>query len=72
MANPADCISCLGAPGRRSLPFVEPSMCEGAQFSNLWDSEEPQRIEENKTFWLLYEGALFAAIDSQSHLSRIV
>ena len=54
------------------FPPLENDMCEGAWFSNLWDSKEPKHIEENKTFWLLYEGSISTTINSQSCLSLIV
>lgn len=44
-------------------------MCEWAQFSNIWDTKDPQQIEENKTLWLFYDGAISTTIDSQLCLS---
>ena len=29
-------------------------MCEGARYAHLWESEDKQRIEDNKVFWGLF------------------
>ena len=54
------------------LPEVESGVCEGARYANLWDSPYPQRVKENKIFWVLFEGALAAVIHLQPRLSSTI
>ena len=44
-------------------------MCEGAHYAHLWDSKDPQRLEDNQVFWVLFQSSLAAAINSRPRLS---
>ena len=57
------------APEDLVLPELEPDMCEGARYVNMWDSKDEKRIEDNKVFWVLFQSRLAAAIHSQPRLS---
>lgn len=54
----------------RNSPRVEPGVCKGARYANLWDSLDQKRLKENNMFWVLFEGALVLAIHSRPKLSR--
>ena len=38
------------APEESILPKLTPDMCEGARYTNLWDSKDVQRIDVNQVF----------------------
>ena len=54
------------------FPELEPGMCEGVWFANLWDSKDPKRIKEKKVFLVLFDRALATSINSQSCLLPMV
>lgn len=47
-------------------------MCEGACYAHLWDSTNPQLLEENQVFWVLFQSSLDAAINSQPRFSPVM
>ena len=44
-------------------------MSEGARYAHLWDSMDPQWLEDNQVFWVLFQSSMDADINSQPRLS---
>lgn len=47
-------------------------MCEGTCYTNLWDTKDAQRIEENEVFWVLFQSGLTIAINTRPRLSPTI
>lgn len=60
------------APAESVLPEITTDMCEGARYAHLWDSTDPQRLEENQVFWVLFQSNVAATINSRPQLYPVM
>lgn len=60
------------APEDSVLPELKLYMCEGVQYTNLWDLKDQQCLKDNKVFWVLFQSGLATAIHSRPCLSLAV